>query len=54
VRITGRQLRHEIGGSTDLAAWIPVTQVPQLERAVIIDQDRVTAALGRGGNGRRP
>jgi ADP-ribose pyrophosphatase YjhB (NUDIX family) len=33
IRITGGQLRHEVGGSTDLAAWIPVTEVPELERA---------------------
>jgi ADP-ribose pyrophosphatase YjhB (NUDIX family) len=37
VRITGGQLRHEVGGSTDLAAWIPVAEVTELERAVIVD-----------------
>jgi ADP-ribose pyrophosphatase YjhB (NUDIX family) len=37
VRITGGQLRNEVGGSTDLAAWMPVGGVPQLERAVILD-----------------
>jgi hypothetical protein len=26
-----------VGGSTDLAAWIPVSDVPELERAVIVD-----------------
>lgn len=37
VRVTGGQLRNETGGSTDLADWIPVTQVPSLERTVTID-----------------
>ena len=37
VRITGGQLRNEVGGSTDLAAWVPVGEVPTLERAVIVD-----------------
>lgn len=37
VRVTGGELRHEIGGSTDLAQWIPAAEVPRLERAVVID-----------------
>lgn len=37
VQITGGKLRNETGGSTDLASWIPVAQVPGLERTVIID-----------------
>ena len=37
VRVTGGELRHEVGGSTDEAAWIPMPRVPELERAVIID-----------------
>jgi ADP-ribose pyrophosphatase YjhB (NUDIX family) len=37
VGITGGQLRNEVGGSTDLAAWMPVGEVPELERAVIVD-----------------
>jgi 8-oxo-dGTP diphosphatase len=37
VKITGGELRNEVDGSTDLAAWIPVARVPSLERAVIID-----------------
>ena len=37
VQVTGGRLRHEVDGSTDLAQWIPVAQVPRLERAVIID-----------------
>jgi len=35
--ITGGALRPEVDGSTDLAAWIDVASVPDLERAVIID-----------------
>jgi 8-oxo-dGTP diphosphatase len=37
VRVTGGELRHEVGGSTDLAQWMPVAEVPGLERAVIVD-----------------
>lgn len=37
VSVTGGDMRHEVGGSTDLAAWVPVAQVRDLERAVIID-----------------
>ncbi|MEJ7756143.1 MAG: NUDIX hydrolase [Nocardioidaceae bacterium] len=37
VRVTGGDLRHEVGGSTDLAAWIPVADVAGLVRSVIID-----------------
>jgi 8-oxo-dGTP pyrophosphatase MutT (NUDIX family) len=33
----GGELRSEIGGSTDLAAWLPLAEVPRLTRAVIID-----------------
>ena len=37
VQVPGGELRHEVGGSTDLARWIPVADVPRLERAVVID-----------------
>ncbi|GLK99258.1 hypothetical protein GCM10017581_009990 [Dactylosporangium matsuzakiense] len=37
VTIIGGSLRNERGGSTDLAAWIPATEVEQLERTVVID-----------------
>lgn len=37
VAIIGGQLRHEVGGSTDLPAWTPVKEVPGLPRAVIVD-----------------
>jgi 8-oxo-dGTP diphosphatase len=40
VRITGGELRHEVGGSTDLAAWIPVAELAALERSVIVDLAR--------------
>lgn len=37
VEITGGDLRHEMDGSTDLAAWVPMGDVPHSERAVVID-----------------
>ncbi len=37
VRITGGEIRHEVNGSTDLAAWVPLARVPELERAVVVD-----------------
>lgn len=37
VRIIGGDLRNEVGGSTDLAAWIPTAEVPGLPRAVSVD-----------------
>jgi ADP-ribose pyrophosphatase YjhB (NUDIX family) len=37
VTITGGTLRNEVGGSTDFAEWVPLAQVPDLERARIID-----------------
>ncbi len=37
VRITGGEIRHEVNGSTDLAAWVPLAEVPELERAVVVD-----------------
>jgi 8-oxo-dGTP diphosphatase len=35
--ISGGELRAEIAGSTDLAAWISLAELPGLDRAVIID-----------------
>ncbi|TDE38807.1 NUDIX domain-containing protein [Nonomuraea mesophila] len=35
--ITGGALRHEIGGSTDRAAWIPLAEVSGLERSEVVD-----------------
>lgn len=37
VRVTGGELCHEAGGTTDLAEWIAAAGVPGLERAVVID-----------------
>ncbi|HCT75772.1 MAG TPA: NUDIX hydrolase [Micromonosporaceae bacterium] len=37
VRVVGGELRNEIRGSTDLADWIAIAEVPGLERACIID-----------------
>jgi 8-oxo-dGTP diphosphatase len=37
IRITGGELRSEDSGTTDLAAWIPVADVAELERTVVID-----------------
>ncbi|MFE9098437.1 NUDIX hydrolase [Streptomyces sp. NPDC007264] len=36
-RVTGGELRHEIGGSTDMAAWHPLDEVPSLPRVRLID-----------------
>ncbi|MCQ1952677.1 NUDIX hydrolase [Arthrobacter sp. zg-Y238] len=35
--LTGGSLRHELGGSTDEAAWIPLDQVPALDRTELVD-----------------
>ncbi|MET7679942.1 NUDIX hydrolase [Streptomyces sp. NPDC005423] len=36
-RITGGTLRNETGGSTDLAAWHPLADIPDLKRVGLID-----------------
>lgn len=36
-RITGGELRNEIGGSTELAAWQPLDAVPELARIRLVD-----------------
>ncbi|MFI6050660.1 NUDIX hydrolase [Streptomyces violascens] len=36
-RITGGELRHETNGSTDLAAWHPLTGVAALDRVELVD-----------------
>ncbi|MEU6376549.1 NUDIX hydrolase [Streptomyces sp. NPDC046909] len=36
-RVTGGELRHEIGGSTDMAAWHPLEDVPALNRVGLVD-----------------
>ncbi|QGV80613.1 NUDIX hydrolase [Streptomyces ficellus] len=36
-RVTGGELRPEVGGSTDLAAWYPLDAVPSLVRVGLVD-----------------
>ncbi|SIM71293.1 NUDIX hydrolase [Micromonospora cremea] len=36
-RIIGGELRPETGGTTDLAQWMPMTQVAAVERSVVVD-----------------
>lgn len=36
-RLTGGELRNEIGGSTDLAAWFPLDEVAGLDRVELVD-----------------
>ncbi|MFH9014068.1 NUDIX hydrolase [Streptomyces sp. NPDC017943] len=36
-RVTGGELRHEVGGSTDLAAWHDLDAVPGLVRVPMVD-----------------
>jgi 8-oxo-dGTP diphosphatase len=35
--VVGGELRNEVGGSTDRAAWIPLDEVPQLARLPFVD-----------------
>ncbi|MER5492157.1 NUDIX hydrolase [Streptomyces sp. LE64] len=35
--VTGGELRDEVGGSTDRAAWYPLAEVPELTRAPLVD-----------------
>lgn len=50
-RITGGELRHETDGSTDMAAWHPLDEVPALQRVGLVDVGlelwRQRPALGR-------
>ncbi|MGW0630998.1 NUDIX hydrolase [Streptomyces sp. NPDC002758] len=36
-RVTGGELRNEVDGSTDLAAWQDLTAVPDLTRVALVD-----------------
>ncbi|MFD3497652.1 NUDIX hydrolase [Streptomyces sp. NPDC058676] len=56
-RITGGELRYEIGGSTDMAAWHDLDAVPGLNRVRLVDigvawwlerQERVTGQIATG------
>jgi ADP-ribose pyrophosphatase YjhB (NUDIX family) len=35
--VVGGELRHEVGGSTDIAAWVPLADVPGLPRGGLVD-----------------
>lgn len=35
--ITGGELRHEIGGSSDEARWVPLDDISQLKRVSLLD-----------------
>jgi 8-oxo-dGTP diphosphatase len=35
--VTGGELRSEVGGSTDLAAWVPLVEVAELPRLPFVD-----------------
>ncbi|MBC9724478.1 NUDIX hydrolase [Streptomyces sp. TRM68367] len=37
VRVVGGELRHEVGGSTELAAWQDLDAVPGLNRLPLVD-----------------
>ncbi|MFI6297014.1 NUDIX hydrolase [Nonomuraea sp. NPDC050790] len=37
-RVVGGDLRFEVGGSTDRAAWFPLEQVTGLERSEVVDR----------------
>ncbi|GGT56071.1 hypothetical protein GCM10014713_57320 [Streptomyces purpureus] len=53
-RVTGGELRHETGGSTDRAAWYPLADVAGLDRVELVDTGlalwRERPALGRVAN----
>ncbi len=36
-RVVGGALRHEVGGSTDLAAWVDLGRVADLDRVELVD-----------------
>ncbi|MET7332019.1 NUDIX hydrolase [Nonomuraea sp. NPDC005650] len=50
-RVTGGTLRHEVGGSTDRAAWVPLDEVAGLERSEVVDVGLELHRV-RPGNGR--
>jgi 8-oxo-dGTP diphosphatase len=35
--VTGGDLRFEVDGSTDMAGWVPLAEVPGLTRVDIVD-----------------
>ena len=44
-RVVGGALMHELGGSTDLAGWIQLTEVDNLPRVELVDVARTLAGL---------
>lgn len=56
-QVTGGELRHETGGSTDMAAWHPLEAVSGLERVGLVDVGlrlwRERPAAGRATAARR-
>lgn len=36
-RVVGGQLRNEVGGSTDMAAWVPLPEIATLARLTLVD-----------------
>lgn len=36
-RVIGGQLRHEVDGTTDEARWIPLADVPNIDRVELVD-----------------
>jgi 8-oxo-dGTP diphosphatase len=50
--VVGGELRHEIGGSTDVAAWIPLADVSGLTRGGLVDLGLAVAGhLPAGADG---
>jgi ADP-ribose pyrophosphatase YjhB (NUDIX family) len=50
--VVGGELRHEVGGSTDVAAWVPVDEVTTLDRNGLVDIGLIVAGyLPAGGDG---
>ncbi|MHA6779724.1 NUDIX hydrolase [Pseudonocardia saturnea] len=43
--ITGGTLRHEVGGSSDHAAWVPLADVAGLDRSRMVDVGLAAAGL---------
>ncbi|EMF56152.1 MULTISPECIES: NUDIX hydrolase [Streptomyces] len=52
-RVTGGDLRHETNGSTDMAAWHPLTEIPDLDRVDLVDVG-LRLWRERPGHGRLP
>ncbi|HEU0288597.1 MAG TPA: NUDIX domain-containing protein [Nocardioidaceae bacterium] len=54
VRIVGGDLRHEVDGSTDLAAWVPMSEVADAARSTSVDVGlKLAAATPADGRAER-